>query len=191
MRLLLLAIAAFGLSRAAVATELGPWTGGPTPALELEDLQGRVHRLSDYRGKVVLVNFWATWCEPCREEMPSIERLRQSLAGEPFAVLAVNLAEPVSRIERYLAGVPVGFPVLLDRDTQTARSWKARILPATYLVDAAGRVRYVRIGELDWAGEAARARVRELLRSIPRSAADRAARSVEGAKRARLAASAR
>jgi thiol-disulfide isomerase/thioredoxin len=191
VRLLLLAIAAFGLSRAAVAAELGPWTGGPTPALELGDLQGRVHRLSDYRGKVVLVNFWATWCEPCREEMPSIERLRQSLVGEPFAVLAVNLAEPVSRIERFLAGVPVGFPVLLDRDTQTARSWKARILPATYLVDASGRIRYRHYGELDWAGEVARDRVRELLRGIPRSAADRAKRSADGAKRARLAASAR
>jgi len=187
----LLALAAFACAQAAGAAELQRWMEGPTPALALEDLQGRVHRLADYRGKVVLVNFWATWCEPCRDEMPSIERLRRSLAGEPFVVLAVNLAEPVSRIERFLAGARVGFPVLLDRDTQTARSWRARVLPATYLVDAAGRVRYVHFGELDWAGAAARARVRELLQSIPRSATDRAARSAEGAKRARLAASAR
>ena len=77
--------------------------------------------LAEYRGKVVLVNFWATWCEPCREEMPSIERLRASLQGRPFVVLAVNLAEPESRIRKFLEAVPVGFPVLLDRDTQTAK----------------------------------------------------------------------
>jgi thiol-disulfide isomerase/thioredoxin len=184
-------LAACAFAQPAGAADLQRWMEGATPALALQDLKGRLHRLEDYRGKVVLVNFWATWCEPCRDEMPSIERLRRSLEGEPFVVLAVNLAEPASRIERFLAGTPVGFPVLLDRDTQTARSWNARILPATYLVDAAGRVRYLHLGELDWAGETARARVRELLDSSPRSAADRAARSAGGAKRARLAASAR
>ena len=73
------------------------WSGGGTAgapaALELEDLEGRPHRLDDYRGKVVLVNFWATWCGPCREEMPTLERLRQALAGRPFTVLAVNVGE--------------------------------------------------------------------------------------------------
>ena len=81
---------------AAAFAQLPSWGGGPTPALRLQDLEGRPHALEDYRGKVVLVNFWATWCEPCREEMPSIERLRASLAGQPFAVLAVNLAEPMT-----------------------------------------------------------------------------------------------
>lgn len=185
------ALAAGACVQAAGAAELQGWAHGPTPPFALQDLNGRVHRLSDYRGKVVLVNFWATWCAPCREEMPSIERLRQSLAGEPFEVLAINLAEPRSRIERFLASMPLGFPVLLDRDTRTAKDWRARILPATYLVDAAGRIRYVRYGELDWAGDAARARVRELLRSIPRSARDRAVRSAGGANSARLAASVR
>ena len=104
----------------AAAEVLKPWAGGATPALELADLQGTKHTLAAYRGKVVLVNFWATWCEPCREEMPSIERLRASLEGRPFVVLAVNLAEPESRIRKFLEAVPVGFPVLLDRDTQTA-----------------------------------------------------------------------
>jgi thiol-disulfide isomerase/thioredoxin len=127
-----------------------PWTGGATPALALADLQGKNHRLSDYRGKVVLVNFWATWCEPCREEMPSIERLRASLEGRPFAVLAVNLAEPESRIRKFLDTVPGGFTVLLDREGQTARAWQARMLPATYIVGPDGRIRYRHIGDLDW-----------------------------------------
>jgi thiol-disulfide isomerase/thioredoxin len=134
----------------AAAEVLKPWTGGATPALELSDLQGAKHRLSDYRGKVVLVNFWATWCEPCRDEMPSIERLRASLEGRQFVVLAVNLAEPESRIRKFLEAVPVGFPVLLDRDSQTTRAWQAKLLPATYIVGPDGRIRYRHVGELDW-----------------------------------------
>ncbi len=126
-------------------------------------MQGRAHRLADYRGKVVLVNFWATWCEPCREEMPSIEQLRKSLSGKPFEVLAVNLGEPPSRIERFLEKLPVSFPLLLDRDTKTAKAWKARILPASFLVGRDGRIRYVHYGEIDWSGAAARAKVAELL----------------------------
>jgi len=183
-------VAAWAIAQAVGAAEFRAWTG-PTPALVLHDLQGREHRLADYRGSVVLVNFWATWCAPCREEMPSIGRLRKSLEGRPFAVLAVNLAEPVSRIERFLKQTPLDFPVLLDTDTATAKAWNARFLPASYLVDAEGRVRYAHYGELDWAGAEARAKVLELLANRPRSAPDRAERSAAGAKRLRLAASAR
>jgi len=135
---------------AARAQSLEPWSGGATPPLELHDLQGVKHRLADYRGKVVLVNFWATWCVPCREEMPSIERLRASLQGRAFVVLAVNLAEPESRIRKFLDTMPLGFPVLLDRDTKTARAWQAKLLPATYIVGPDGAIRYRHLGELDW-----------------------------------------
>jgi thiol-disulfide isomerase/thioredoxin len=138
------------LALPAAAEELKPWAGGATPPLELADLRGRKHSLADYRGKVVLVNFWATWCEPCREEMPSMERLRVSLAERPFAVLAVNLAEPESRIAKFLDTVPVGFSILLDRDTKTTRAWQAKVLPATYIVGPDGAIRYRHVGELDW-----------------------------------------
>jgi len=134
----------------AAAQPLKPWSGGATPKLELSDLQGVSHRLADYRGSVVLVNFWATWCVPCRDEMPSIERLRVSLKGRRFVVLAVNLAEPESRIRKFLEAVPVGFPVLLDQDTKTTRAWQAKLLPATYIVGPDGRIRYRHLGELDW-----------------------------------------
>src|SRR5262245_19818474 len=83
------------------AAEMKRWTDGPPPSLELKDLEGRQHRLSDYRGKVVLINFWATWCGPCRDEMPSIQELKNKLAGRPFVVLAVNLDEPESRIRGF------------------------------------------------------------------------------------------
>lgn len=147
MRFLALLLA---LALPAAAEELKPWAGGATPPLELADLRGKKHSLADYRGKVVLVNFWATWCEPCREEMPSMERLRVSLAERPFAVLAVNLAEPESRIAKFLDTVPVGFPILLDRDTKTTRAWQAKVLPATYVVGPDGAIRYRHVGELDW-----------------------------------------
>ena len=91
----------------AAAQQLRPWSGGATPRLALQDLEGQAHRLEDYRGKVVLVNFWATWCDPCRAEMPAMNQLRASLAGRPFAVLAVNLAESESRIRRFMEQVPL------------------------------------------------------------------------------------
>ncbi len=160
----------------AVAADLRPWTGGATPPLTLEDLEGRTHSLAEYRGKVVLVNFWATWCEPCRAEMPSMERLRAQLAGQPFAVLGVNMAEPLSRIEKFTAMVPVGFTLLRDRDGATAKAWRARVLPASFLVDRDGRVRYYVYGELDWTSEAVLARVRELLRSSASSSTTASAR---------------
>jgi peroxiredoxin len=149
---------------AAAAADLKPWTGGPTPELELADLAGKEHRLADYRGSVVLVNFWATWCVPCREEMPSIDKLRSSLKGKPFEVLAVNLAEPLSRIEKFAATLPVGFPLLRDRDGTVSKAWKAKLLPASFLIGRDGRIRYVVYGELDWSSDAVRARVAELLK---------------------------
>lgn len=148
---------------AAASAQLPPWSGGPTPALRLQDLEGKEHALGAYRGKVVLVNFWATWCEPCKDEMPSIERLRRSLEGRPFAVLAVNLAEPDSRVQRFLREVPLGFPVLMDRDTAAAKAWKARVLPATYIIGPDGRIRYSYLGELDWSREPVRKQIAELL----------------------------
>jgi thiol-disulfide isomerase/thioredoxin len=145
------------------AQELRPWRGGAVPPLVLQGLDGRQHRLQDYRGKVVLVNFWATWCEPCREEIPSMNRLSASLAGQPFAVLAVNLAEPESRIRRFMEQVPMDFAILLDRDSGAARTWKARLLPASFVVGPDGRVRYSALGEIDWTGEGVRRAIQEML----------------------------
>ncbi len=155
----LFAAVAFGAS----AAELKPWQGGATPPLTVEDLDGKSHDLADYRGKVVLVNFWATWCEPCRAEMPSIDRLRSSLKGKPFQVLAVNMAEPLSRIEKFTASMPLGFSVLRDRDGSASKAWKAKLLPASYLIGRDGRIHYVAYGELDWTSAAVRERVNELL----------------------------
>jgi thiol-disulfide isomerase/thioredoxin len=140
-----------GASGATREVRLPAWTGGPTQPLALKDLGGRLHDLADYRGRVVVVNFWATWCQPCREELPSLERLRDAMRGRRFEVLAVNVAEGEPRVKSFLAEVPLRLSVLLDRDGDAQRTWKVRGLPATFLLDPQGSIRYWYLGELDWA----------------------------------------
>jgi thiol-disulfide isomerase/thioredoxin len=149
------------------AAELKAWTAGAPPALVLQDLEGRTHRLADYRGRVVLVNFWATWCAPCRDEMPSMQRLKEKLAGRPFAVLAVNLDEPESRIRKFLSQVKLDFAVLLDPEKKAAKAWRARILPSSYVLGPDGQVRYSVVGEIDWDREPVVRRITELLPPNP------------------------
>jgi thiol-disulfide isomerase/thioredoxin len=169
MRFLVLAVL-LCCAAPAIAQQLKPWSGGPTPSLVLSDVDGKPHRLEDYRGKVVLVNFWATWCEPCREEMPSMNKLRASLAARPFAVLAVNLAESEPRIRRFMEQVPMDFPVLLDRDSSVAKAWRARLLPMSFLVGPDGRIRYSALGEIDWTQERVRKAILEMLPPNPPAA---------------------
>ena len=145
------------------AAELKQWSGGPAPALELRSLDGHVHRLADYNGNVVLVNFWATWCEPCRDEMPSIQRLKEKLAGRGFVVLAINLDEPEARIRKFLSPLKLEFTFLLDPGKKAARAWDARILPASFVLGPDGRIRYSLVGELDWSRDQVANRISELL----------------------------
>ena len=148
----------------AQAQPLKPWAGGATPALELAALDGKTQRLEDYRGRVVLVNFWATWCAPCLEEMPSIEKLRRSLDAQRFAVIAVNVGEGPRAAENFAEKMGLGgFNVLLDRDTKTSRAWGARVLPATFIVDPDGKVRYSYYGAIDWSRPDVRAAIRKLI----------------------------
>jgi len=150
--------------RAAAQPPLKPWAGIVTPPLELTDVEGKTHRLADYRGKAVLINFWATWCAPCREEMPSIERLRAALVGRPFAVLGVNVGEGAEAVRRFQSELPLHFPLLLDRDTRVSRGWGARVLPATFLVGADGVARFSYFGELDWSSADVRSTIEKLMR---------------------------
>lgn len=153
----------------AAETQLKPWTGNQTPALVRDDLAGKRVDLRELRGRVVLVNFWATWCEPCREEMPSLERLRAKLSGRPFEVLTVNYGEGPARINEFLRKQKISLPVLLDPEKESALEWKAGGLPMTFLVDATGRVRYSAFGECDWSeGEPFRV-VENLVSEAPRA----------------------
>jgi thiol-disulfide isomerase/thioredoxin len=121
------------------------------------------HTLGDYRGRVVLVNFWATWCGPCLDEMPSLQKLQERMAGKPFTVLAVNHGESPARIASFLQRVGVDFRVLLDRNRQVSRDWRVRILPASFLVGPEGRIRHHVIGEIDWTADEVVAAVHRLM----------------------------
>ena len=151
-----------GAARAA-GGELKAWAGGVTPSLALRDLQGKEHKLADYRGKVVVINFWATWCDPCREEMPSMQRLLDKLAGKPFAILAVDFGEGAPRINEFLKKVSVRFTVLLDRDTSAATAWKVKVLPTTLVLDPQQRIRYSVTGDLEWDSQSVEDTIKKLL----------------------------
>jgi thiol-disulfide isomerase/thioredoxin len=140
------------------------WPAGRTPPLKLADLGGSAWSLEQHAGKVVLVNFWATWCEPCRAEMPSLQALADRLGPDRLVVVGVNYQEPEMRIQRFLGANPaIKFAVLLDRDGTAARAWTRRIFPTSVLVGPDGRARSVITGEFDWAAEAAEKMVRDLL----------------------------
>jgi thiol-disulfide isomerase/thioredoxin len=114
----------------------------PAPALKLKDLAGKTLDLAQLKGKVVLVNFWATWCPPCRREMPSMERLSQAFKGQPLVVLAVDVGEDPDTIEAFTSQLDTmpTFPILLDTRSHTMQSWKVAGLPTTFLVDQQGRI---------------------------------------------------
>ncbi|MEW6415598.1 MAG: TlpA disulfide reductase family protein [Pseudomonadota bacterium] len=114
----------------------------PAPALKLKDIEGKSHDLAKLRGKVVLINFWATWCPPCRREMPSMERLAQRFRGQPFVVLAVDVGENPDTIEAFTSQLDTAptFPILLDTRSHVMRAWQVAGLPTTFLVDKAGRI---------------------------------------------------
>ena len=141
-----------------------PWTDATTPPLVLNDLAGALHSVDEYRGRVVLVNFWATWCEPCRDEMASMQKLRTRLADRPFVVVLVNYGEARARVADFVRRESIAFPVLLDPNQDAVRAWRVRLLPSSFLIGPDGRVRYSVIGEIDWTHAAAAAVIQALLR---------------------------
>ena len=121
--------------------------------LALQDLNGKPHTLAAYKGKVVLVNFWATWCPPCRAEMPSIQRLKARMTGKPFAVLAVNMAESQADIRTFLKAMQhpkLDFTILMDKDGKALKTWNVFVFPTSFVLDAGGKVRYSLIGSTEW-----------------------------------------
>lgn len=133
------------------------------PALHLPDRLSKPSSLQALRGKVVLVNFWATYCKPCREEIPSLDRVRQRLAAKGFEVIGVDVADAPEAVTRYLATNPVSFPILFDPDASTMIAWKAVGLPASFLIDRQGRLRAKVIGSADWESPSLVAAIEKLL----------------------------
>jgi len=162
----LLAGTAIALAAAAGAepSRFIPWKDTTMPPLALGDLGGTPRTLADYRGRVVLVNFWATWCEPCRDELASITRLQERVAGQPFVVLLVNYGEARARVAEFAKREAVAFPILLDPNQDAPKAWRVRVLPSSFVVGPDSPVRYSVIGEIDWAQNDAVDIVQNLLR---------------------------
>ena len=145
------------------AGELQSVPPAPAPVLSLADLQGRPLDLSALRGKVVLINFWATYCKPCREEMPSLDRLRSRLGPGGFEVIGVDVAEDAHTGPRFLPTTSLGFPHPLHPAWAAIRRRKATALPTTIVVDRRGRIRARLTGGADWEDEAIITRLQKLM----------------------------
>jgi peroxiredoxin len=151
----ILLAALFGTPMAAVRAAddqtLTPVSNQPVaPDFDLKDPQGRPQRLADYRGKPLILNFWATWCPPCREEMPSMQRAHEVVAAEGIAVIAVNVGEDADTIAAFLEDEPVDFPLPMDTDSKVAQHYHMQGLPTTYVIDPQGRLAYRAMGSREW-----------------------------------------
>jgi thiol-disulfide isomerase/thioredoxin len=120
----------------------------PAPDFILKDMDDEPHALQDYRGKVVLINFWATWCPPCRKEMPSLEHLYQKFSDQPFTVLAINQWEDADHVFAYMGDLNVfpSFPILFDPDSTVSADYGVRGLPTSFIIDPEGKIIYKAVG---------------------------------------------
>lgn len=119
---------------------------GPAPEFRLHDASGNVHQLDTLKGQVVMINFWASWCGPCRQEMPLLEAIFQKYEPLGFTLLAVNVEENSADGEAWLRDRPVSFPVLYDPDNQVSKLFDVIAMPSTVLIDRQGNVRYLHHG---------------------------------------------
>ena len=148
------------------ATALGiqiPKEQVEAPNIVGADPDGNFILLEDFRGKVVFLNFWATWCIPCRLEMPAMERLYRDFKGKGFVVLAVNVQEGPRAVRAFVQELKLTFPVVLDRKGEAAMKYVVRGLPATYILDRNHIIAGRAIGAREWDSKEARAYIRALL----------------------------
>lgn len=130
---------------------LHPVEGQPQAAdFTLNDIDDNVHRLSDYRGKVVIVNFWATWCPPCRFELPSMEKLWQAVQKKDVVMLAINIGEDADTIFTFTSDYPVTFPLLMDHDSSVIKQYPVLGVPTSFVIDPKGRIIYRAVGTREW-----------------------------------------
>jgi len=130
----------------------GPRVGQAAPDFVLNDTEGRPVRLSELRGKTVFVNFWASWCPPCRAEMPDIEQIYQEFKDKDVVVLAINQREDPETIRRFMQSLNLTFPVLLDRNGAVAQQYRISAIPTSFFIDRGGIIRAVNVGSMSRLG---------------------------------------
>jgi peroxiredoxin len=128
------------------ARVLGGTLSGPAPDFSLQSRSGEAVSLADLRGDVVMINFWATWCGPCREEMPHLEALHQRYRSLGFTLLGVNVEDDPAGAAKWLEETPVSFPILFDPENRVSELYDVVAMPSTVLVDRQGNMRFIHHG---------------------------------------------
>ena len=159
----LLFLSCLWLPVAATGGELEAFESTDDTGFALPDLKDKTHTLPDYRGRVVLVNFWASWCPPCIYEMPELTRLQQQLGDKPFDILAINVGEKKYKVRKFTRLINFELPVLLDTRNETFEAWGVQTLPTSFLIDANGKVRYRVRGNPGWEHEETLATIEKLI----------------------------
>lgn len=149
MKSLILALALLTASGIACAEGKLKSYSGATPSFELTDMEGNVHSLDTHRGKILMVQFWATYCTPCRTEMPSMNHLAEKM-GDSFEILAINMGERREDVEKFVDEVKPEFTVLLDPKGKSIQDWKVFAVPSTFILDPEGNIRYTMYGPAEW-----------------------------------------
>jgi len=143
-----------------------PVQGEPSLDFTLVDLEGNQVRLIDHLGKVVFLNFWASWCPPCRAEMPSMQKLHEKMQGEDFIILAVSIDKGgKSVVKPFIENGGFAFPVLLDPQGRAANKYGVRSIPTTFIIDKSGTIVDRTIGSRDWATDPVVRKFRNLARN--------------------------
>jgi thiol-disulfide isomerase/thioredoxin len=132
-------------------SRLKPYKGNPQPSpITLTDINGKSYNIIDFKNRVTIVNFWATWCTPCIREIPSLNKLRQSMQGKPFELISINYAEKAETIKEFMEMVDVEFPVLLDEQGLEAAKWKVIAFPSTFVIGRDGLIHYGVNAGIEW-----------------------------------------
>ncbi len=139
-------------------------SAGPAPDFTLKNENGSNMRLSEFRGEVVMINFWASWCAPCRQEMPLLDELYTQYQPMGFTILGVNVEEDSTKAKQLLKNIPVNFPVLFDNASDVSKLYNVVAMPSTVLVDRDGNIRYLHQGYKPGYEESYQQQVRELIR---------------------------
>jgi peroxiredoxin len=138
--------------------------GGPAPAFTLTALSGGQAALSQYKGQVVMVNFWATWCGPCQQEMPLLDQMYKKYRPAGFTLIGVNVDKEAPAVKELLARKPVSFPVLLDPANQVSKAYHVDEMPSSVIIDRKGEIRYVHRGYKPGDENDYQDRIRQLIR---------------------------
>lgn len=137
----------------AQAASLKPYSGKITnPQVQLQDLSGNVHTLEQYKGQVMLVQFWATYCPPCVKEMPSMNKLQDKLAkaGVAFKILAIDMAESKAEVEAFVKRIKPEFTILMDESGSSIQAWNVFAAPSNFLINKQGEIAYTLFGGVEW-----------------------------------------